>query len=131
MSTIPLKPFGKSGEAISALSMGCGFPWGFAGFDRAIATVRHALDRGIQYFDTSVLYRNGGSQVIVGEALADKPRKHFLATKIGHFKEARFFRSPEAMMVQFREGLRQLRRDSVDLLQIHEADWDNWWTDRP
>jgi len=34
------------------------------------------------------------------------------------------------MMVQFREGLRQLRRDSVDLLQIHEADWENWWVDR-
>src|SRR5690606_18090166 len=30
-----------------------------------------------------------------------------------------------------RENLRLLRRDRVDLLQMHEADWDNWWTDRP
>jgi D-threo-aldose 1-dehydrogenase len=110
--------------------MGCGFPKHFAGFDAAIATVRHALDLGIRYFDTSPLYRSGASQAIVGEALGGRPERHFLATKIGYFREARHFRSVEAMHVQLRENLRLLRRDSVDLLQVHEADWDNWWADR-
>lgn len=103
----------------------------FAGFDRSVATVQRALDLGLRYFDTSVMYRSGASQAILGEALAAPARPHFLATKIGYFREARHFRSVEAMYVQLRENLRLLRRDSVDLLQVHEADWDNWWNDRP
>ncbi len=109
--------------------MGGGFVR-FAGFDRSVATVQRAWDLGIRYFDTSVMYRSGASQAILGEALADPARPHFIATKIGYFSEAAHFRSIEAMQVQLRENLRLLRRDSVDLLQIHEADWDNWWSDR-
>jgi len=110
--------------------MGCGFPIGFAGFERSVETVRRAVSLGIHYFDTSPLYRAGASQAIVGEALAERDEPHLLATKVGHFKEARFFRSVEAMRVQLRENLRLLRRDAVDVLQVHEADWENWWVDR-
>jgi aryl-alcohol dehydrogenase-like predicted oxidoreductase len=109
--------------------MGGGFP-GFAGFDRSVETVRHAFDLGVRYFDTSVMYRSGASQAIIGEALSHETAPHFVATKIGYFKDPRHFRSVEALHVQLRENLRLLRRESVDLLQIHEADWDNWWGDR-
>jgi aryl-alcohol dehydrogenase-like predicted oxidoreductase len=130
MNAIPLRPFGATGDSWPALAMGGGFP-GFAGFDRSIETVRRAFALGVRYFDTSVLYRAGASQAILGEALAGQTERHFLATKVGYFREARHFRSVEALHVQLGESLRLLRRDSVDLLQIHEADWDNWWTDRP
>ena len=130
MSPLPTRTFGSTGENWPALAMGGNFPKTFTGFDRAVETVREALGLGIRYFDTSVLYRSGASQAIFGEALAGRTERHFLATKIGYFREARHFRSTEAMHVQFRESLRLLRRDSVDLLQIHEADWDNWWADR-
>lgn len=129
MTPLPDRPFGKTGERWPALAMGGGFP-GFAGFDRSITTVRRAFDLGIRYFDTSVMYCSGASQAIMGESLANQTQPYFLATKVGYFKEARHFRSVEALHVQLRENLRLLRRDSVDLLQIHEADWDNWWTDR-
>jgi L-galactose dehydrogenase len=127
--TLPERPFGATGEHWPALAMGGGFP-GFAGFDRSLETVRRAFDLGIRYFDTSVMYRHGASQALFGEGLSQQTAPHFLATKIGYFKDARHYRSIEAMHVQLRENLRLLRRDSVDLLQIHEADWDNWWVDR-
>lgn len=130
MHPVSPKPFGNTGESVPALSMGCGFPFGFVDFPTAIHTIRHALDRGITYFDTSPLYRHGASQALLGEALAGRPEKIFLATKIGHFKNPRHFRSIDALQTQLHENLRLLRRDSVDLLQIHEADWDHWWTDR-
>ncbi|AOS45305.1 Pyridoxal 4-dehydrogenase [Lacunisphaera limnophila] len=129
MPTLPTRPFGRTGESLPALGLGGGFV-GFAGFDRSVETVRHALGLGVRYFDTSVMYRSGASQAILGEALAAPAAPHYLATKIGYFREARHFRSVEAMHVQLRENLRLLRRDSVDLLQVHEADWDNWWSDR-
>lgn len=130
MTALPQRRFGRTGEMLPGLAMGGGFVR-FAGFDRSVATVHRALELGLRYFDTSVMYRSGASQAILGEALADPARPHFLATKIGYFREARHFRSIEAMQVQLRENLRLLRRDSVDLLQVHEADWDNWWSDRP
>jgi aryl-alcohol dehydrogenase-like predicted oxidoreductase len=129
MLAVPQRPFGKTGETCTAISLGTNFP-GFAGFDRSIETVGRAFDLGIRYFDTSVMYQSGASQSILGTALSGRAVKYFLATKVGFFKEARHFRSVEALHVQLRESLRLLRRESVDLLQIHEADWDNWWTDR-
>ncbi len=130
MTALPHRAFGNTGEQLPVLAMGGGFPVGFVGFDKAIATVRHALALGIRYFDTSPLYRSGASQAILGEALAPPAAPHFLATKVGHFRAASHFRSVEALHVQLQENLRLLRRDSVDLLQIHEADWAAWWTDR-
>jgi D-threo-aldose 1-dehydrogenase len=129
MTALPHRPFGQTGESLPALGFGAGFA-GFAGFDRSIETVRRACQSGVRYFDTSVMYRHGASQAILGETLASAITRPFVATKIGYFREARHFRSVEAMQVQLRENLRLLRRDSVDLLQVHEADWDNWWSDR-
>jgi D-threo-aldose 1-dehydrogenase len=126
---LPHRPFGSTGESLPGLGLGGGFV-NFAGFDRSVGTARHALGLGVRYFDTSVMYRAGASQAILGEALAAPAAPHFLATKIGYFREARHFRSVEAMHVQLRENLRLLRRDSVDLLQVHEADWADWWSDR-
>jgi len=129
MPVLPQRLFGKTGETCTAISLGTNFP-GFAGFDRSIETIKHAFDLGIRYFDTSVMYQSGASQAILGAALSGRTDKHFVATKVGFFKEAGHFRSVEALHVQLRESLRLLRRDSVDLLQVHEADWDNWWKDR-
>ena len=111
------------------LGFGAGF-LNFAGLDASVATARKARELGLDYFDSSVMYTNGASQAILGEAFGGAPEQPFLATKIGYFRKARHFRSPDAMLVQLQECLRLLRRDSVDLLQMHEADWSVWWEDR-
>jgi len=128
MATLPHPSLGSAGASGPALGLGGGFV-GFAGFDRAIATVHRALELGVRYLDTSVMYLDGASQAIFGAALAGRSEQPVVATKIGYFKEARHYRSVEAMHVQLRENLRLLRRDSVDLLQMHEADWAQWWND--
>lgn len=128
MTALPHRPFGRSGATCTALGLGGGFV-GFKGFDQAIATVHRALELGVRYVDTSVMYRDGASQAIIGAALAGRTEKPFVATKIGYFKDPRHYRSVEAMHVQLRENLRLLRRDAVDLLQMHEADWAQWWSD--
>src|SRR5450631_4167874 len=104
MPALPQRPFGKTGEVCTAISLGTNFP-GFAGFDRSIETIGCAFDLGIRYFDTSVMYQSGASQAILGASLAGRAERHFVATKVGFFKEARHFRSVEALQVQFRECL--------------------------
>lgn len=111
------------------LGFGSGFV-NFAGLDASVATARRGWDLGLRYFDTSVMYTSGASQAILGEAFGGRSEQPFLATKIGYFRKARHFRSPDAMLVQLHECLRLLRRDSIDLLQMHEADWSVWWEDR-
>ena len=130
MTSLPSRPFGQTGESHTALGLGGGFV-GFAGFDRSVATVHRALELGIRVLDTSVMYLNGASQPIFGAALAGRADQPFLATKIGYFNDPRHYRSVEALHVQLQGNLRLLRRDSVDLLQMHEADWDQWWSDQP
>jgi len=128
-TSLPLRPFGNSNEKVTALGLGGGFT-GFTGFERAVATVHRALEARINLIDTSVMYLSGASQPIIGAALVGRPEKPFIATKVGYFQDPKHFRSVEALHVQLHENLRLLRRSSVDLLQMHEADWDHWWTDR-
>jgi D-threo-aldose 1-dehydrogenase len=50
----------------------------------AVATVRHAWDLGIRYFDTAPLYGYGASERRIGAALAGMPRDEFaISTKVG------------------------------------------------
>jgi aryl-alcohol dehydrogenase-like predicted oxidoreductase len=119
----------EPGTSGPVLGFGAGFV-NFAGLDTSVATARRAREIGLRYFDTSVLYRQGASLAVLGEAFGGAGEQPFLATKIGFFREARHFRSPEAMLVQLGESLRLLRQDSVDLLQVHEVDWSVWWEDR-
>lgn len=87
---------------------------------QVIAALKRAVELGITYFDTAQAYGDGESEAIFGEALQGQPV--FLATKIGHWvKEPR--RAVE-------ESLVRLRRDQIDLLQIHGTTYPDDMTER-
>lgn len=125
-NTIETRPFGSSDEHVTVVGLG-GSHLGDISLNDGVATVHCALDMGITYIDTSPLY--GPSQMILGVALRSRPEGYVLATKVGHFRERRHFRSAEAIRVQIGENLRTLQRDSVGAFQVHEADWKAWWSD--
>ncbi|MCA9835451.1 MAG: aldo/keto reductase [Trueperaceae bacterium] len=97
-------------------------------FADGVATVRRALDLGVRYFDTSPMYCQGASQAVFGEALEGVEQDYLLATKLGYFAKPSRFQSRTALLTQFEENLRLLRRESVDTLQVHEADFHHWWS---
>ena len=68
MTLLPCKAFGQTGETCTAISMGCGFPIGFAGFDRSVTTVRRAFELGVRYFDTSAEAHDYVQAAVVDEA---------------------------------------------------------------
>ncbi|MFW6162173.1 MAG: aldo/keto reductase [Planctomycetota bacterium] len=78
-----------------------------------VAAIRRALDLGVTYFDTAAGYGAGASERLFGEGLADAdPEAIFLATKAGVCDADGVRRSLEA-------SLRNLRREWIDLLQVH------------
>ena len=84
--------------------------------DAAVQTVRLALEGGVTYFDTAPGYGQGLSEEIMGEALAGAGGV-VLATKAPLSAAGDVRASLEA-------SLRRLRRDRVDLLQIHGGSYE-------
>ena len=83
---------------------------------RVMESIETALELGINYYDTAPGYGNGESETILGEALvgAKTSGGHplFVATKVGYWSRDEVRRSVEA-------SLKRLKRDRVELLQIH------------
>ncbi|HWQ37934.1 MAG TPA: aldo/keto reductase [Burkholderiales bacterium] len=77
--------------------------------------VRHALARGINYFDTAESYRWGNSEEAIGEALKGKRDQVFLATKT----KAGSGDTHADMMKALEGSLRRLRTDHVDVYFNH------------
>ncbi len=79
-----------------------------------LAALRRAVERGVSYFDTAPGYGDGLAETIFGEALQGAPV--FLATKVPLGAAGRMRQSLEA-------SLRRLRRDRIDLLQLHGSSY--------
>ena len=101
---------GRTGMQISDISFG-GSRLGAGEGD----IVRHALDRGINYFDIADSYRGGDSETTVGEVLRGKRDRVYLASKT--------YASPgdrrDSMMRSLEQSLRRLRTDYVDVYFNH------------
>lgn len=127
---LPTRSFGSTGWRTAIIGMGGAFldaddP------QQGIDAVRHALKLGVNYIDTSPMYCKGQSQAILGEALQGVDEPFLLATKLGYLPTSADHRSLDALRAQLRDNLRLLRREAVDVLQVHEADLARWWTDNP
>jgi L-galactose dehydrogenase len=95
--------------------------------ETGVAIVKEALDAGVRYFDTSPGYCGGDSQVVFGKGLRDAPDETMVATKLGYFEDPADFTNEDAIRRQITENLELLQREKVDLLQVHEANWECWW----
>ena len=143
----PLKKvqIGKTSLQVTRLGLG-GAPLGGLFEDvqgeTAVATIRRALELGINFFDTAPLYGHGKSEKWMGQGLAgNSPDSRVLATKVGRvlepvepgtlekdefdnpapFKPVFDF-SYDGTMRSFDESLKRLQVDRIDILHIHDPD---------
>ena len=121
------QPYGPTPATTTKIGLGGAFITA-SSFADGVATVRRALELGVRYFDTSPMYCQGASQAVFGAALEGVTEDYLLATKLGYFAEPSRYHSREALITQFEENLRLLRRARVDTLQLHEADFHHWWS---
>ena len=117
---IPKKPFGKTGERVSAIGMG-GYHIGKAGSPEEAARIVHAaIDAGITFLDNAWEYNEGRSEEWMGAALTGRRDKVFLMTKV-----CTHGRDKQVAMRQLDESLKRLKTDRLDLWQVHEVVYEN------
>ena len=93
--------------------------------EEATATIRAAIERGINFIDTAPPYGDGESERCIGLALAGGWReKVYLQTKVG--SHPRFFHdfSKEATSWSLANSFKQLQTDYVDSVLIHGPRYD-------
>ena len=127
---------GRSGLKVSRLCLGCmsfgkpgegAHPW-VLDEEASRPIIRHALEAGINFFDTANIYADGFSEEIVGRALMDFARRDevVIATKAwGSWGKGpnQGGLSRKALFQAVDDSLRRLGTDYIDLYQIHR--WDN------
>ena len=126
---------GRSGLDVSPVCIGCmgfgdpcrGHPAWSLGEDASRALIRHAIEVGINFFDTANLYSNGDSEEVVGRALKDFANRDavVIATKLAaptRNGPNAIGLSRKAIMTEVDHSLRRLGVDYIDLYQIHRRD---------
>ncbi|XP_047047611.1 L-galactose dehydrogenase-like [Lolium rigidum] len=123
-----LRELGATGLRVSPVGFGAsplGNVFGDIPRDVARATVRRALDLGINFFDTSPYYGGTVSETVLGDCLrsAAVPRDAFvLATKCGRYKDGFDF-SAARVTRSVDESLARLGLDYVDILHCHDIEF--------
>ena len=97
------------------------------GEENARPLIKHALESGINFFDTANMYSNGSSEEILGRALHDFAERDdvVVATKLRHpMRPGPNGRglSRKAIMTEVEHSLRRLGTDYIDLYQVHRND---------
>ena len=128
---------GSTGMKVSRICLGC---MGFGDAERWVhkwvlneensrPIIKHALELGINFFDTANVYSIGVSEEILGRALKDfAPRDEVvIATKVhGVMRQGPNGGglSRKAIMSEIDQSLKRLETDYVDLYQIHRWDYE-------
>ncbi len=126
------RTLGKTGLAVSELGLGGLFvsSHGGAEFEQSRRAIRRALELGINYIDTAPTYAD--SEEVLGNALEGVAAPFILSTKLGGRPQPFLPQDRACLMQSVQESLRLLKRDSIDILMVHEPDRPgqyDWWTD--
>ena len=103
---------GKSQLSVSQVGFG-GIPIQRVSFAEAEKCIHAALDLGINYIDTALVY--GDSEEKIGQALKGRRDKVILATKVPP-------RSREFVAESLESSLKKLKTDYIDLYQLHNVE---------
>ena len=91
----------------------------------AVRIIEHALDQGVNFFDTADTYTGGLSEQILGKALEGKRENAVIATKVTNPRGPLPNQSGQGrkhILSGLEESLRSLRTDYIDLYYLHHPD---------
>lgn len=117
---LPTRRLGRTNEQVSILCLGGWHIGAVREQSEAIRIMHAAIDEGMTFFDNAWDYHDGGSEEIMGRALAEggKRDKVFLMTKNCE-------RDYKGSMSNLEDSLRRMKTDRIDLWQFHEMVYDS------
>ena len=139
MTSLPTRKLGKDGPVITRIGLGAwaigggdwAFGWGSQDDAASLATMRRAVELGINWIDTAAVYGLGHSEEVVGRFLKGVPsgERPYVFTKCGlvwdetnRMGEIRRDLRPGSIRRECEASLRRLGVDRIDLYQFHWPD---------
>ena len=130
MFQVGKRRLGRDGPEVSAIGLGCmGMSefYGSGSEQESIATIHHAIDRGVNFLDTADMYGVGKNEELVGRAIRDRRDDVFLATKFGNVRgpNGEFLGvqgDPAYVRSACEASLKRLGVEVIDLYYQHRVD---------
>jgi L-galactose dehydrogenase len=121
------RPLGRTGLDVPIIAFGAsslGQEFRAVRLDEALASVRAALECGMNLIDTSPFYGRGMSEVLLGIALEGVPRHDYLlCTKLGRYDLTHFDFSARRVAESVDVSLHRLRTDHLDIVLCHDIEF--------
>jgi aryl-alcohol dehydrogenase-like predicted oxidoreductase len=124
-----MRTLGKSGIKVSAVGLGLmsmSGIYGNANDEESIRVIHHALDKGIDFLDSSDMYGWGHNETLLGKALKGRRKDVIVATKFGQTKDAEGKQGvdgrPAYVMQACEASLKRMGIDVIDLYYQHRVD---------
>lgn len=121
------RPLGRTGLQLPILSFGAsslGQEFRSVQLDEALASVRVALECGLNFIDTSPFYGRGMSEVLLGIALRGIPRdSYLLCSKLGRYDLGHFEFSAKRVAESVDVTLHRLGTDHLDIMLCHDIEF--------
>ena len=121
------RKLGRTGLVVSEIGLGgggIGHVWGETTDDEIAETIALAMSEGINFYDVAPSYGNGAAERNLGRALLEAPegRGHqmLVATKVS-LSEDDLADIPAAVERGIHESLERLRRERIDVFQLHNT----------
>ena len=93
----------------------------------SIRTIHHAIDSGVNFFDTAPVYGEGHNETLLGKAIQDRRSNVLIGTKFGLTAmsgASSFDGTPKNARISLESSLARLRTSYVDILYLHRVDPD-------
>ncbi len=139
IATLPTRRLGSTELRLTPVGFGAwaiggggwAFGWGPQDDAQSIASIRHAVDRGVNWIDTAAVYGLGHSEEVVRQALEDIAAndRPYIFTKCGMVWDERRPDAPPRQVLEpgsirreCEASLRRLGVEQIDLYQFHWPD---------
>lgn len=118
---------GRTDLELTALSFGAsslGAEFRSVDLTDACRAVHVAIERGMNFIDTSPFYGRGMSEMLLGRVLPEIPRsRYYLGTKLGRYSGTHFDFSAKRVAESVDVSLERMKVDHLDIVLCHDLEF--------